>query len=98
MHSKRRHHRKSPLPNLPPQWGDGKGLFFTFHFPLGEFEMVTYFPLKERAEPLLGGEEGGVLLLGYPKEEVGVVASATGFKEDTVAGVVIERRGAREDP
>lgn len=72
--------------------------FFTFHFPLGEFEMVTYFPLKERAEPLLGGEEGGVLLLGYPEEEVGVVAAATGFKENAVAGVVVECRSAREDP
>lgn len=49
-------------------------------------------------DALLGGEDGGVLLLGNPEEEVGVIASATGFKENAVAGVVIERWGAREDP
>lgn len=38
------------------------------------------------------------MLLWYPEEEVGVITAATGFKENAVAGVVVERWSAREDP
>lgn len=76
--------------------------------PSGEWRItmmevkIQALPLKMNGEglfdALLGGKDCGVLLLGNPEEEVGVITAATGFKENAVTSVVIERRGARENP